>query len=114
MIFMTTEVEPAALTAKTLKDFFKLGDNVQIGKQNAASQAKAANKDNLGNLARIVAHILLLLVSEFDSKLVRLKTDKSDLNDKQWVTGMKPALSNCSKMLALIKQVRFTATMSPK
>ena len=43
------------------------------------------------------------MLAELDSTLVTLKTDKSDLVDRQWVSGIKPALSNTSKIISLVK-----------
>lgn len=62
----------------------------------------------------LAAHLILLLLSEFDDKLVRLKTNKSDLADIKWLTGLKPCLSNASKVLSLFKQTKFAAVNSPQ
>ena len=43
-----------------------------------------------------------------------MKTDRSDIADKQWITGLKPAFSNPSKVITIFKKVKFTASNAPK
>ena len=88
-------LEPPPLTAKLLKDFVKLESH--------------PNK-NMRQLMITTAHVLLLIISDLDTNLVRLKTNKSDLADKQWLSGIKPAFSNASKIINLCKQAKFNSS----
>jgi len=74
------------LAAKTIKDFAKVGE--------------VAPHDSIVHLT---AHMMLLMLSEWPESPAGLNSTKSDLANAKWVSGLKPALANCNRVVALVK-----------
>ena len=62
----------------------------------------------------LIGHIYLILFSELHASGVLLRTDKSDVVDFAWHSGILPVFSNVSKASAKIKQVTFNSLNAPE
>ena len=64
--------------------------------------------------ALLIGHIYLILFSELHASGVLLRTDKSDVVDFAWHSGILPVFSNVSKIIQKIKQVTFNSLHAPE